>query len=353
MKKLCFIIAIMLVMSFALPISAAVEDIPSLFAGDEEWYKDSVSPLVIRDDVCYIPVELCSMFDYISVTTPREDNLLIHNTNTGAYISVLFSDRSAAANSVIIEDVSVFRDSGMFYVDAELVAESVGLTLEKYVSDSGEITLRLSDNNSIFTMEELIESYFPDDDLENVDDSLDNVVEIPSYNGKLKRIYVVCKSPKSENTMFSAQKNCELYGIGYTWFLDQDNTVDDILTAYTDGEYGIAADNTDDIDSLNDKISLYTRRKTHFTLTTGDEAEDKLLTEAGYIPIKPDFTVNGASSPDTMLVDILNYIGKAGSCILYLEDCWNSERMVILLDEIDNELYRTSNLSDTAVNGIE
>ena len=33
------------------------------------------------------------MFDYVSVTVPKTDNILIHNTESGKYISILFSNR--------------------------------------------------------------------------------------------------------------------------------------------------------------------------------------------------------------------------------------------------------------------
>lgn len=354
MKKLCLLMALLLTFALLIPISAAEEEIPSLFAGDEAWYKDALSPLVIRDGVSYIPAELCAMFDYISVTIPRADNLLIHNTNTGEYISVLFSKQSAAVNGEIVNDIYVFRDSGMFYVDAELVSEAVGLTLEKYESPDGRISLRLSDDERIFTLDELIAAYLPEEEADDGDVITELDEEIPSYDGKLKRIYVICEMPESEYVQFPAQLNCELYGIGYTMFLNSDSTADDILTAYADGEYGIVTDSDDPataLDELNERISSYTRRNTHFTLSTGDEEKDSALRAAGYIPIEPDFSVNGASHPDTLLVDIINYIGKEGSCTLYLENCWNSEQMIILLSEIKSDLYRTANLSDASAGG--
>lgn len=356
MKKLCLHIALICCLAlFISSVSAAEQDIPTLFAGDEAWYKDEVSPLVIRDGVNFIPAELCSMFDYISVTTPTDNNLLIHNTNTGEYISVLFNRQSAAVNGTIVENTPVFRDSGMFYIDAQLAANAVGLELEIYESDNETVSLRLSDENRIFTIAELISAYLPEIDTSLDENELTDIAdeeEVPSYAGKLKRIYVLCKSPV-EGAYFHAQENCELYGIGYTWFLDADNDSGDILSALADGEYGVTAESESSIaealDQLNDSISEYTRRKTRLTLTTGDDEQDRMLSEAGYIPIVPDFVVNGASQPDTLLVDIINYIGVAGSCTLYLEDCWNSERMVILLSEINNELYRTANLSDVSL----
>lgn len=361
MKKLflpVLMLFMLLILTPAQPVYADEADIPTLFAGDEAWYKDAISPLVIRDGVQFIPAELCSMFDNISVTTPREDNLLIHNTSTGAYISILFSRQSAAVNGNIVENVPVFRDSGMFYVDAALVSDAVGLTLETYESENGSITLRLSDENRIFTLDELISSYLPKTDSasDSVLSDLPDEEAFPSYNGKLKRIYVLCRSPESSDTPFPAQVNCELYGINYTWFLDSRNSTEDFLGASADGAYGVAVSPdavlteetsaADILDSLNESAAVYTRRRTRFTLSTGDPSEDARLREAGYIPIKPDFIVNGSSQPDALLADIINYIGTFGSCTLLLEDYWNSERMAILLSELGNDLYCTANLSD-------
>lgn len=361
MKKLLLLMLAAVCALLLTPISAVEEDIPSLFAGDEEWYKDGISPLVVRDGVCCIPAELCSMFDYISVTAPSDDNLLIHNTNTDEYISVLFSSQSAAVNGKIVEGITVFRDSGMFYIEAELTAEAVGLTLEKYEYGDGRLSLRLSDENRIFTMEQLIASYFPQAVDDPDDGGLTDVLpeeEETVYDSNLKRIYVLCETPESDSVMFPARENCEMYGIGYTWFLKTGDSADDIVNALADGEYGITADGWSDaddlaakLDELDAKVSKYTRRRARFTLSTGDREADDVLRKAGYIPIEPDFVVNGASYPDALIVDIINYIGSTGSCTLYLEDCWNSERMVILLSEMEHVMYRTANLSDIVVSG--
>ncbi len=72
------------------------------------------------------------MFDSVTVTVPREDNLLIQNTATGWYLSVLFRDQTAAENGRILENVGVFRDSGMYYVEAVLACRAVGLETELY-----------------------------------------------------------------------------------------------------------------------------------------------------------------------------------------------------------------------------
>lgn len=45
------------------------------------------------------------------------------NTVTRNYISVLFMERAAAMNGEIIENIDVFRDAGVFYLDAEETAQ--------------------------------------------------------------------------------------------------------------------------------------------------------------------------------------------------------------------------------------
>ncbi|MBQ4354752.1 MAG: hypothetical protein IJC71_07640 [Clostridia bacterium] len=359
MKKISAFLALLLLLACLSPaaVLAAPDDIPSLFAQDEAWYKDAVFPLIVRDGIRYIPAQLCAMFDSVEVTLPRDGNLLVCNTETGSYISILFMQQTAVMNGEVIRDVPIFRDNEMYYADASLLAEACGLSLETYEHENGALSLRLYDNDRIFTMEELIASYLPQTEAEPEDTLLPELPEeseVPSYDGKLKRIFVLCKSPQGDDVPFPAQKNCELYGIGYTHFLDARSTAEDMIAASADGSYGLYAPDTDNpvgaLDLCNDSISVYTRRKSHFTLTTGDDAADAALREAGYIPIVPDFVVNGASRPDSLLVSIINYIGTAGSCTLLLEDCWNSERMAILLSELANSLYRTSNLSEYSVN---
>ena len=107
--------------------------VPTLFYNDDAWYKDSSSPLVERGGEYFVPAEIFKMFDSISVTTPTSDNLLIHNTETGEYISMLFSSQSAAVNGEIIRGVGLFRDSGAYYVNAETVGNAVGIKREYYL----------------------------------------------------------------------------------------------------------------------------------------------------------------------------------------------------------------------------
>lgn len=312
--------------------------IPSLFCNDEEWYKDTVSPLILRDGKYYIPADLFSMFDYISVTVPDDNNLLIHNTDSGEYISILFDEQSAAVNGEIVDDVGIFRYDGVYYSDAGLVCEAVGLGREYYTSENGDVSLRITDDNKIFTLEELIGGYLPDEDELYADEDREEDV--------VKRIYLLCSSPDGKQLTFPARDNLDFYGLEYTLFLDSSSSADTILASLADGEYGLEADSVESLDKLNEKIFTYSRRSSRLTLSTGDDEADKALRDAGYCTIKPDFTVNGGTYADGMLADIINYLGEHESCTVWLEDCWSSQRMIILISEIDYKNYVTSNLTD-------
>lgn len=317
---------------------AAEVRLPSLFCNDEAWYKDTVSPLILRDGEYYIPADLFSMFDYISVTVPKDNNLLIHNTDSGEYISILFDGQSAAVNGDIVEDVGIFRYDGIYYVNADLACEAVGLMNEYYTSENGDVSLRITDEDKILTLEELIGGYLPDEE--------ELFAEEDREEDTVKRIYLLCSSPDGKQLTFPARDNLEFYGLEYTLFLNSSSSADTILSSLANGEYGLEADGAESLDKLNEKIFTYSRRISRLTLSTGDDSADKALRDAGYCTITPDFTVNGGTYADEMLPDIINYLGEHESCTVYLEDCWSSQRMMVLIDEMDYKNYVTSNLTD-------
>ena len=86
-----------------------------------------MSPLIVRDGKNYVPAEVFTMLDYISLTYPSDGNLFLMNTVSRNYISVLFMERAAAMNGEIIENIDVFRDAGEYYLDAEETAQALGI----------------------------------------------------------------------------------------------------------------------------------------------------------------------------------------------------------------------------------
>ncbi len=347
-KYIAVLLAVFMLATVPASTFAAGNDVPTLFHNDEEWYKDGLYPMTLRDGKYYIPAELFAMFDYISVTTPLADNILIHNTENGQYVSILFMERSAAVNGSIVRDVGVFRDDDMYYVDAEMVCDGIGMEYERYTSEDGQESLRLYDRDCTMLFEQMIRAYLPEED------KLGSVTDDDQSN-LTKRIFLICKPAGLYDNDYSAQIYLDIYGLDYTLFLNNADDTEAVLRASARGEYGVLPKTTRridgidiaaELDGMNSKISVYTGIKTRLTLATGNDEEDGILREQGYIPIKPDFTVNGSSDAESLFTEIILRASRYGFCTVYLEDCWNSYKIAELISEIIDPNYITSNLNN-------
>ncbi len=329
-------------------VISAEEEIPSLFCNDEAWYKDGAAPLITRDSIHYVPAELFGLFETISVTvtSPDDNNLLIQNTADGRYISLLFTERRAAVNGTILEEIQSFRDGGVTYVDAVQVAETVGITAETIVREDGRLSMRLYDGNHLLTTEELLAAYLP----EEPEDEFADIEEEEELN--LKRIFVLCREPAPDTD----PEECALdllkkYEMKYTLFLTGDASTETLLSAMTGGDYGILTTKTGEeavaeLNAINESFRKITRCKTHLTMTTGSYESDDLLTKAAYCPAAPDFVVDSTVDADTMFADMLQYLGGHDYCVLQLEDCPQTKQMLKLMNKINREQFITSNLGD-------
>ena len=158
---LCGFLLIVLILIFPSDTFGAEEEteLPSVIVNEDEWYKDTVSPMIMREGKYYVPAEAFAMFGSISMKNASDDNLLITNSETGKYVSVLFMAQAAAVNGEVVEGIGVFRDSGVYYIEAEAAADALGVSYEYYTSEEGKVTLRLYDENRIFSLEELVKIY--------------------------------------------------------------------------------------------------------------------------------------------------------------------------------------------------
>ena len=145
--------------SVCVHVLAGGSTVPTLFHNDEAWYKDSVAPLLMKDGKYHVPADILTMFSGITVTYHNsEDNLLMTHED-GRYVSLLFGSRSAVVNGEIREQISTFRENGYTYVEAEWIAEIFGLTCNDIRLESGQYVLRLADQDTGRTLEELVARY--------------------------------------------------------------------------------------------------------------------------------------------------------------------------------------------------
>lgn len=359
MKKIlsCALAAVTVV--FAVLVTSAYaageKELPTIIVNDEKWYKDTVSPLIERDGKNYVPAEVFTMLDYISLTYPNDGNLFLMNTVTRNYISVLFMERAAAMNGEIIENIDVFRDAGVFYLDAEETAQALGISYEYYDKGEGKVGIRFYDENMIFSLTDLLRSYTESEQSTTNDSSEQNTAD---NTATVKKIYLFCSTPDDSEAYFPARGNLDYYGLDYTYFVSEAASDERIIELAADGGYCLAlpefnseeskTDTADIIaaylDSLNTRLKKLTGKVTRYTLTTGDDELDAWLLERGYYAIKPDYTVNGASYPDGIVEEMRTLLEERDYVTIFLEDCWNSERMAVLLSEMQSGEIKTANI---------
>lgn len=341
-KTICALLAAIVAIFGAVGVYASV---PSLFHNDEAWYRDGAAHLIERDGVYYVPAELFELFSSVRVTEYDTGNLLIYNTETGGYISILIDKGRAAINGEITEDVRVFRNDSVVYVEALRVAEIVGIKAETINHPEGGVSMRFTDGNELLTTERLMEAYYK---AGSESDEFADLTE--EENLDLKRIFILCREPE-EDSEYSALELLRGYDMGYTLFLSEETSAEFLLYALAGGEYGILTDTSGSgeetvsrLNAMNERFGKITHYRTHFTMTAGSYEADEALAKSAYCPVIPDFTVDPSTDADVMFADMLQYLGENTYCFLLLEDCLQTARMLELLDKIDREQFVTSNL---------
>ena len=333
------------------PVAAA--EIPSLFHNDDAWYKDGISPMIEREGKRYIPADIFTMFDYMNVSTPTSDNLLLHNTESGRYVSLLFSQQRALINGEVHEGIGMFRDGGVYYVDADAVCEGLGFTTRLYICEDGSLSMQICDGNVISkTFAELVKSYLPDEEEEEYpEEDYEADVEEDREDNSASLICLLCAEPNPA-AEFTALESLTDERLRYTMFLDGVNDERNLIRYGVSGLFGLTVPETENavlhLDAVSEQSRKITRQYVRLIRSTDDDDTDEELRRAGYYPVKPDFKVNGASHPESLLQEILDLADERGYCTVWLEDCWNTELITGMIAELDETRYRTANLVEPA-----
>ena len=166
-KKQMSLIAAVLVISiglgvlFSVHVSAA--SVPSLFHNDERWYRDNSAGLEVIDGLYYVPVDVFGMFRHIELTMDsRRGEFMVYNRNTGAYISVIYSEKIATINGEEEAYLNLYKlHGGYYYVPAEYFCTvlSLGYEIRRGSGSAVGVTFRVLDGNETKTFEELLQPY--------------------------------------------------------------------------------------------------------------------------------------------------------------------------------------------------
>ena len=113
-----FLLALLATFGLITESSAVGWQDPTLYHNDDVWYKDNGAPLIKKNGQYYIPIDILTMFDTVTLETHPQDNLLLYaDTENGtAYASILYGEQLAAVNGEIVQNVEIFHQNGYYYL---------------------------------------------------------------------------------------------------------------------------------------------------------------------------------------------------------------------------------------------
>lgn len=333
----CLVLFIIVCILAVVPSAANGWQDPTLYHNDDVWYKDNGAPLIEKNGKYYIPVDILTMFDTITVETHAQDNLLLYaDTADGVvYASILYGDRIAAVSGEIIEDVEIFRQNGYYYLNAEWICGILGLTTEYGENASGETILRLSNGESHRTLSQLTEANRTDTDISITPGGADNT----DTNSAAKQICVFAGAIHA-GWELDWLNRC---GVHVTYLLDADSPADMQWSALLSGECAITADNTAEAEEINDILEAETYRRLPVICGELSDTEEIAAAKAGYMIVKPDFLVDSQTNPDSMYSMVIEWLMEHDRVVISvgLDGC--SQRMLVLLAE-----YLAENTADVS-----
>ncbi len=337
MKKLygVAVLAVLLMVFLAGQLQGAGYTVPSLFHNDEAWYKDSVAPLLRKDERYFIPAELLSMFGDMQVSYyDGEENILLSHKD-GTYVSLLYEDRSAAVNGQLVNNIGLFRENGYTYVEAEWIAAIFQLTCTYDTDAEGHTLLRITDGESTRTMEELLRLYREEYAVEAEEtkstaqpEKETNTTE-PSPTGK--RIYIVTGDNRENPSFVPAEDIIENSGLTCTMFLHPRSSGEKLWTYAYAGKAGLCVDSLAEAEEMNDKLEDLFCRRLELVLPADEDTDREALREAGYVVIEPDFRVDFSTDPDIVYEALCTYMETHDVAIVQVSGDGCSQRMIALL----------------------
>lgn len=178
-----FMAMLILLAAFAFPISAAesynddwvadyenmkkhitpIYTVPTLFKNDASFSNNRRFPLVVQNNIEYVPLEMFSGLSGISVIANYSTtNFYITNSADNSYIS--FDAENDLVTSTGLQTYTLvtklFYDTR--YVPAKAVADVLGIAVEVYNDpDNGVYALRFTDGKQKLTFAEVIKMYSP------------------------------------------------------------------------------------------------------------------------------------------------------------------------------------------------
>lgn len=295
------VISIGLGFVFSVHVSAA--STPSLFHNDERWYRDTSAGLEIIGGLYYVPVDVFGMFRHLELTMDsRRGEFMVYNRNTGAYISVLYSEKIASINGEDEAYLNLYKlHGGYYYVPAEYFCTvlSLGYEVRRGSGSAVDASFRILDGSETKTFDELLEGYAPDTS-GDTSDTLPPVTDTgTSGTDFTARTNYITFNTISSASLESILQTLEAYRVMATFFVTAEElrSMPEAAVALSAGGHTVAlrcdaAENVQDflnkMDEANDILYGITKKRTRIVQVTAGENgwtdEDlAMIRDSGYV----------------------------------------------------------------------
>lgn len=310
MKKrfLCLLALMALLTLLFLPsINADEEDIPTIFIGNEAWYKHSILPLITKDGEQLVPISVFGSFDCLSTSFREEYNCYLIKKNDGKFVSISADNGRYLSHDGTRGDIAVSNGENEIYISALTVSEILEIGFEHAVFYDKNI-VRFYLDEVLQPLEILIDYYVT---------LADNYIGSAGISGVAVRRDVFSffsdissMSHAEINALIGASSD---QGISMTFaisenFVSQRKNIPLILNMAAAGhtfavkiEQNSEASQTEQIAAVNKKLYALVKRKTLLFLSQGNKNE---LRSMGFIPLNDSYRLSNIGDAATVNFNI-------------------------------------------------
>ena len=304
-KRYLFLIAVvaLLTLLFLPSINADEEDIPTIFIGNEAWYKHSILPLITKDGEQLVPISVFGSFDCLSTSFREEYNCYLIKKNDGKFVSISADNGRYLSHDGTRGDIAVSKGENEIYISALTVSEILEIGFE----------------HAMFYDKDIVRLYL-DEVLQPLEILIDYYVT-PAYNyiGSAGIAGVAVRrdifsffsdisnmSSEEINALIDASSE---QGISMTFaisenFVSQRKNIPLILNMAAAGHtFAIKIEQNSEISqaeqaaSVNEKLYDLVKRKTLLFLSQGNKNELKSM---GFIPLNDSYRLSNIGDAATV-----------------------------------------------------
>ncbi len=296
-RKFCFFLAVLTIFMLLFPVASVAEeeDIPTIFIGNEAWYKSSLLPLITINDEFLVPISVFLSFEHLSLNFSDEYSCYIIERNDGDFISISAENGRFFSGGSNRGSIQIHKGKNELYISAKTVSDILGLEFEHAVFYDKDI-VRIYYNENVLPLEILIDYYIT---------SASSFVGSAGVGGvAIRRDIFSFFTDLSEKSTAEINELLDIindYGISMTFamsldFISQKKNSEFITDLASTGHtFAVSIDEKSDIRPIdqaalfNDKLYNLVKKKTLIALSSAEKNE---LRSKGFILLNDGFRIS-------------------------------------------------------------